>query len=72
MARSAECGSLVRMLPEPHGGGGDLRRLGRHDPPVEPSCTTSSGPPASVAVITGLPDRNDSYGPMPKSSSTGA
>src|SRR3954447_11117340 len=40
--------------------------------PVVPSWTTSSGPPASVAVITGLPERNDSYGPMPKSSSTGA
>ncbi len=40
--------------------------------PVSRSCTTSSGPPASVVVTTGFSDRNASNGTIPKSSSTGA
>ena len=74
LARPPERSRLARGCSRSQrGGAGDARpRRARPTRPVRPSATTSSGPPASVVVITGFSERNASNGTIPKSSSTGA
>ena len=62
LVRRSRAARRARAPPRPP----PARRRG----PVSPSRTTSSGPPASVVVSTGLPERNASNGTIPKSSST--